>query len=97
MALIWTGLAWFIGTTLFAVVMRIFVAIGIGFVVYTGMDYLITDAVNYAQSKLSILDPNILQSIHVLKLPEAMSIILSAHGVALSFKASEFTLKQLGV
>ena len=79
MGAVWTGLAWFIGTSLPAIVFRIMSLIGVGFVTYTGFDAALSGIESFLHGSFSGLDTTVLQFIKACGIDIYMSMIFSAY------------------
>ena len=79
MAAVWTGLAWFIGTTLPAIIFRIMSLLGVGFVTYIGFSTALTAIETYLTGSFGGLDVLALQFIKAVGIDIYMSMIFSAY------------------
>lgn len=77
MGALWSGLLLIVGPLIY----KIAAAIGLGFVTYTGVDFVMTYLENYVHSNLSGAAPNIVAMLGLLGVDRAVSLIFSAVAV----------------
>ena len=63
------------------IVYQVVASLGVGFVTYTGINYLIDELLQLAQNELSGLDPAMFQIVSMLRLDDAIALLVSAVSV----------------
>ena len=71
--------AYVIGSAIARIVVKVLSAFGVGYLVYTGMDSLITQVQGYLDANLGSLPVSVLQVINIVNIPAAINLILSAY------------------
>jgi hypothetical protein len=85
MGLFWASLLMMIGPLVYKVV----VSLGVGWVTFSGMNFLVDQLLTLAQSEMSNLDPVMFQIVGLLRLDDAIALLTSAMSI-------KFTLMGMG-
>lgn len=90
------GLAWFFGIILTKFVFRAIFALGIGFGFYSGLSWVLDQLILQIQANISGLPAGMVDMFKLLRLDEAISIILSSYGIVAFLASSRVLLRRLG-
>lgn len=81
MAAFWTGLAWFLGVYTTKLVYRVMAAIGIGFVTYSGINWVLDQVTAQVQGAFGGMSQTMVDAVTILQIDQALSVILSAYAI----------------
>lgn len=95
MAAFWTGLAWFLGVYTTKLVYRVMAAIGIGFVSYTGINWVLDQITAQVQSAFGGMSQTMIDAVTILQIDQALSLVLSAYAVVGFLAASRVLLGKI--
>ncbi|GJL80359.1 MAG: hypothetical protein NPINA01_33480 [Nitrospinaceae bacterium] len=89
MGVFWTGLAWFLGTSILPMIFRVIFGLGIGFATMKGMTNMLEPYVSGIYSNINLLNnygEYAWFAVLALKIPEAIALLIGVYSFVLTLK-----------